>query len=85
MFDWLRLFDGTAFYIKLLYETLREITDFIVLFVSALFFFGMAIYLVAQNMTDSALIQPSNWWFIFDIMLNQYLLSLGEFADLDGY
>ena len=85
VFDWLRLFDGTAFFIKLLHETLREIVDFMILFLSALMMFGMAIYLIAQNMTDGGLVQPSKWWFVFDIMLNQYLLSLGEFADLDGY
>ena len=31
------------------------------------------------------LIQPTKLWFLFDIVLNQYLLSLGEFSDLDGY
>ena len=87
-FEWLRLFDKTSFYIKLLLATFTDITAFIVLFVGSLYTFGMALYFIAQNdsIEENYLIQPSQKWFIWDTMINQYLLSLGDFGnELPGY
>ena len=46
-FEWLKLFDRTSFYIKLLLATLYDITSFILLFFASLYTFGMAIYFIA--------------------------------------
>ena len=46
-FEWLKLFDRTSFYIKLLLATLTDIIDFILLFFASLYAFGMAIYFTA--------------------------------------
>ena len=46
-FEWLKLFDRTSFYIKLLLATLYDITSFILLFFASLYTFGMAIYFTA--------------------------------------
>ena len=71
-FEWLRLFDKTSFYIKLLLATFTDITAFIVLFVGSLYTFGMALYFIAQNdsIEENYLIQPSQKWFIWDTMIN---------------
>ena len=60
-FEWLRLFDKTSFYIKLLLSTFKDITAFIILFLGSLYTFGLAIYFVAQNdsVEGNYLIQPS--------------------------
>ena len=48
-FEWLRLFDKTSFYIKLLMATFTDIMHFMILFFGALYTCGMAIYFIAQN------------------------------------
>lgn len=49
MFDWLRLFEGTAFYILLVAETLSDIKPFMVLLFTALLMFGMPIFMLNLN------------------------------------
>ena len=46
-FEWLRLFDNTSFYIKLLIATFLDIRPFMVLFFGSLLTFGMTIYFIA--------------------------------------
>ena len=46
-FEWLRLFDNTSFYIKLLIATFTDIKPFMVLFFGCLFTFGTTIYFIA--------------------------------------
>ena len=48
-FEWLRLFDKTSFYIKLLITTIKDIVYFMILFFGSLYTFGMAIYFIAEN------------------------------------
>lgn len=48
LFDWLKLFDKTAFYIKLLDRTLRDTVYFMLLFIIALAMFASS-FLMMQN------------------------------------
>ena len=48
LFDWLKLFDRTAFYIKLLDRTLRDTIVFMLLFITALAMFASS-FLMMQN------------------------------------
>ena len=41
VFDWLRLFNKTAFYIQLLEETMKDSTAFLILILVALLMFGV--------------------------------------------
>ena len=59
-----------------------------ILFFGSLYTFGMAIFFIAQNNVDPDLylIKPSEKGFAWDTIINQYLLSLGDFVDtLGGY
>ena len=80
MFDWLRLFEGIAFYILLLEQTLKDISNFLILIVFALSMFGIPLIILNQNRTDenSLIDNPVNFW-VIDMLINQYLLALGEF------
>ena len=49
IFDWLRLFDRTAFYVQLLGSTLNEIKEFILLFVVALLLFGLPLSMLNKT------------------------------------
>ena len=48
-FDWLRMFDSTAFYVSLLKRTLIDISDFMMLFFVALAMFGSVMYMLQLN------------------------------------
>ena len=79
LFDWLRLFEETAFYLKLVFKTLSDIGTFTILFIVGLAMFGSAMLMIQNNDKDTELIGSHfNHWFV-DLVLNQYLLSLGEF------
>ena len=79
-FDWLRLFEGTAFYIMLLTETLNDIRSFIILIIASLMLFGIPMVMIDLNRTEAdEIIEPTfNIWFI-DMFLNQYKLALGQY------
>ena len=85
MFDWLRLFEGTAFYVLLLEQTLWDISDFLILILLALSMFGIPMVILNNNRTEenSLIDNPINFW-VFDMLINQYLLALGEF-NMDGF
>ena len=46
MFDWLKLFEPTSFYIKLVTATFRDIASFMLLFFTSLAMFGTAMYML---------------------------------------
>ena len=85
--DWLRLFDGTAFYIFLIEITVRDIGSFLIIMLISYMMYGTAFYLLNLNRSeDSALIAelaPFYAWPL-NVFVNQYALSLGEF-DLDTF
>ena len=85
IYDWLRLFEKTSFYVKLVELTLEGVGWFMILFTVALVGFGLPMSMLDMNRSeDTHLIIPIfGWWFI-DALYNQYLLSLGEFSSLDS-
>lgn len=84
MFDWLRMFDSTSFYIKLIMVTISDIMPFFLIFPIFLLTFGTPMYILQGNRgvegAENAVLDEylGNW--VFDTLFNQYLLSLGEFG-----
>ena len=81
MLEWLRVFDSTAFFIKLIGTTLVDVLPFFIIFFIFLFMFGSAFYILNMNrigeeeeVVDTSVFK--NW--LFNIFLNQYLLVLGQ-------
>ena len=46
MFDWLRLFDATSFYIKLIIQTIKDIMPFMAIFPFFMFTVGTSVYIL---------------------------------------
>ena len=89
LFDWLRLFEETAFYIELLFKTLYDIRVFIIIFIVTLAMFGSSMFMLQSNATvlvelGKNLVDHYFNFFLVDMVLNQYLLSLGDFS-FDSY
>ena len=87
IFYWLRLFKKRAFYILLVQHTLKDSIAFLTLIFIALLMFGVPMYILNQNRytQDSQIIADDiNLW-VFDILINQYLLALGEFTSIDAF
>lgn len=49
MLDWLRVFDETAFFIKLIGRTMIDILPFFVIFFIFIFMFGSSLYILNMN------------------------------------
>lgn len=47
--DWMKLFRPTSFFIKLITETIYDIRHFFIIFMVALFMFGIPIYILNLN------------------------------------
>ena len=80
VFDWLRLFDKTAFFIRLIQETVISIRSFLMILVLCYLMFGSAFYIININLGPDEEIMPklSNFW-VFNAFESQYELSLGEY------
>lgn len=82
MLDFLRLFGETSFYIKLIFETVRDIQNFMIIFIVSLMMFGTPMYMLQLNRNDDNAVVESvfgNFW-PMNAFYNQYMLSLGEFT-----
>lgn len=66
MFDWLRIFDATGFYIILLTETMKDIRAFIILVFVSLLLFGVPLTMLNLNRTeDTQVVEPVfGHWFL---------------------
>ena len=84
LFDWLRLFEGTSFYILLVENTLSDIVWFLAVFLLSLVTFGLPMHMLDLNRSESPLISVRFDFWVLDAIYNQYLLSLGEFKSLDS-
>ena len=81
VFDWLRLFDTTTFYIKLILVTLVDILPFFLILPFFMLMFGTSLHILSLSREeDNSIVDPfmSNW--VLDILVNEYLLALGEFT-----
>ena len=85
VFEWLRLFEGTAFEISLIYKTLVSIQYFMVIMIVIYMMFGTAIYFLSLGVPEENEIMPSYFGFWpLDTFQSQYEHTLGEF-NLDSY
>ena len=85
VFEWLRLFEGTAFEISLIYKTLVSIQYFMVIMIVIYMMFGTAIYFLSLGVPEENEIMPSYFGFWpLDTFQSQYEHSLGEFQ-LEAY
>ena len=81
LFDWLRLFEDTAFYVLLVFETLKDIRHFLFLLLTTLMMFGVPMLMLDANSSDGKeVIEETFGFWLADLIYNQYLLALGEFG-----
>lgn len=83
--DWMRLFDKTSFYILLIMQTINDISAFILLIVMSLMMFGIPMNMLNLNRDEDNKVvdDPFSYW-LPNIMINQWLLALGEF-NIDSF
>ena len=86
MFDWLRMFDQASKYVSLIHQTLSDIMPFFGIFIIFLFMFGSAMFILNSKSDDTAKVIASyvNNDYV-NMIINQYLLSLGEYDQIDNY
>ena len=85
---WLRLFSNTSHYIRLIQETIYDIRYFLLIYFVVIGLFANAIHTLNLNRDyrdeDSTIVDKNLSMRPMDALLNQYLLSLGEFS-LDNF
>ena len=84
IYDWLRLFEQTAFFVKLVMATLSDIVPFMIVFDLSMSILAvpMAILNLNKNKAQDLVPEYFGWWLI-DSLFNQYLLALGTFDTLE--
>ena len=72
VFDWLRLFEKTSFFIRLITETFADIGYFMIIFLAALGSIGCSMYMLQLNQyKDQDQVVPDTFGhFIIDSMFN---------------
>ena len=76
-FDWLRLFEGTAFFIRLIEETLYDITFFLLLMILGLLMITIPFLLISFNWDQRE--EHSGFGHFQLYSFSTYLMMLGEF------
>ena len=81
LYDWLRLFDSTAFYVLLVAETLADIKPFMMLLSATLLLLGVPILILDGNRVEdeNKLLNDAFGFWILDLLYTQYMLALGMF------
>ena len=80
LFDWLRLFESTAFYINLIGQTVADIKSFIILLLASMLLFGLPKMMLDFYSThDTELFYDHTGNLFTNMMMNQYLVTLGDF------
>ena len=86
LYDWLRLFKATSFYVLLVRMTIRDILPFMTLFFVSLLIFGMPMNMLSHNRDeDTTLVEKSFGLWLADTLFNQYLIALGEPETKDNF
>jgi len=89
LFYWLRLFERSAVFIRLIAATLSDIDVFAIMLALNISMFGSAIFILhVENVKsgEAGFFEEPFENPLVDALVNQYLLGLGEFAtdDIDG-
>ena len=79
-YEWLDLFDVTAFYKYLISKTLQSILEFLIIMFVIYMMFGSTIYILNLGLPPEEAIMRSifDFW-ILDAFLSQYEMSIGEY------
>ena len=78
MLEWLRVFDSTAFFVKLIMQTMIDILPFFVIFFIFIFMFGSALYILSMNrVSEEEIVESIFRGWLFNTFINQYELALG--------
>ena len=86
LYDWLRLFKSTSFYVLLVKLTVKDILPFMTLFAVSLLIFGMPMNMLSHNRDDEeTLVDDSFGYWLLDTIYNQYLISLGDAEQKDNF
>ena len=73
-FDWLQLFTETAFYMRLIRQTIWDIKYFLIIFVMALTMFGLPMmFLNFGEDQEASLVTSVSGNFLLDSLLSQYI------------
>lgn len=71
LFDWMRLFDKTSFYVKLIQKTLSEIRPFMILIVAALATFGVPMTILNLDLVaGSEVVGDALGFWLMNMLLN---------------
>ena len=72
LFDWLRMFNKTSFYISLILTTVKDILPFFAIFPIFLFAFGSAMFILDSNTTgdEAQVLGTYGDSFVFNIFIN---------------
>ena len=75
LYNWMRLFDSTAFYIKLVRVTLWDIRFFVILILTAVAAFGIPLIVLNLELsTDSQILREGQLFYrIINMLFAQYL------------
>ena len=85
MLDLLRLFDRTAFFIKLILRTMVDVMPFFVIFFIFIFMFGSSLYILSMHrQSGQEIIDDIFDRWLINTFINQYLLTLG-FYDMENF
>ena len=80
IYDWLRLFQITGFFVTLVEKTLTDILPFMFLFALAMLAFGVPYALIDLNREDEGegnLIKSQFFTWVLDVVYNQFMLAIG--------
>ena len=83
-FSWMRLNSEISVFVRLLRETIKDLGYFILVFVYLLFAFANMVLIMNQGRPVKIFSEFFSYPYI-DAVMNQYLLSLGEFESLDSF
>lgn len=94
IFMWMRIFENTAIYVKLITDTIMDLRQFLLIFFVCVGAFGVCIAVINRyqiyedlrndNVQEEYLYVKAFGYELADAVVNQYLVSLGDFS-LDPY
>jgi hypothetical protein len=89
-FYWMRFFDHTAHYVRLILDAMNEIKYFFVLFVIVLITFGLPIFVFSMDSygvdsDDQLIIKAIPESRFLNTVIHMYMLALGEFETMTQY
>mmetsp|Transcript_28580 Transcript_28580/g.38104 ORF Transcript_28580/g.38104 Transcript_28580/m.38104 type:complete len:140 (+) Transcript_28580:470-889(+) len=88
LFYWLRLFESTAAFIRMLYEIINDIVPFLTFLVCCIAMFANSMLILDQsrriNGEEDSLIGPVFGVNFLDAFVRTYLVALGEF-DIEAF